>query len=454
MFALNNMKARKIRTTDRKTGQPTIRWAFERYNPVTKKHEKVRKQDIPPHIWNSKDEEVVYAYASSKAAEEDAICARAKKKLEWQTKYFDFDKLVDEFEEFHKTVAPKNWENDMRYLRSYALDFFLNEFNSNNVHDWPSLFDKFKIWLKTTKPLKKRIDRLSLNTQNKIINMLNQFIRYNSRKSGQNIQTMPLYPKEMLPQVTAEMLVREHEIPQIYQALKEIREESASLFLVLVRSGLRINEAVGMSIKDIRQGKLKGEHGDKLHRRLEKSDLGNYLGYFYLMSQPALDVVRTLVPWTDPDGKSWKADSVPRTSLKMRKRIDPRFARFVPIWDKQAWNTVVTLYNGQLELFQAQKYGEDEADYLLFDGLTSSKFYLDLKLAQERTKLLHRSPHKLRHTHLTWLYGAISEDPFIAEKIGGHRDRTALEVYSHIRQQLGDEQERQERALDKLSPVD
>jgi integrase len=334
------------------------------------------------------------------------------------------------------------------------MDFFLNDRNSNNVHNWPAFFDQLRIWLESVVPLKKRIIKLSPNTQNKIINIMNQFIRFNARKSGTEIQTMESIPKESLPQVTADMLIREHEIPLIYQALLESRPTSAELFIVLVRSGLRISEGLGLSLKDIRLGKLNGQISGKIHKRLENSGLGNYHGYIYLMSQVAIDEVRTPNPWTDNCGKIWQPDSVPRSPLKMRRRIDAKFARYVPIWDKQAWNIIVKAVRVQKELQMTKRFGEDESNYLLFDGLTASKFYLDLKQAQEKTKLHHRSPHKLRHTHLSWLYGEISEDPFLAEKIGGHRDKAALETYSHIREQMGQEQERQEISLDNLVEID
>jgi len=89
-------------------------------------------------------------------------------------------------------------------------------------------------------------------------------------------------------------------------------------------------------------------------------------------------------------------------------------------------------------------YGPDEDDYLLFDGLTAAMFYNDLTLALKRLNLKHRSPHKLRHTFLTWFYAKINNDPFLAESVGGHRERRDIERYSHLRELIGRERKTQE----------
>lgn len=45
--------------------------------------------------------------------------------------------------------------------------------------------------------------------------------------------------------------------------------------------------------------------------------------------------------------------------------------------------------------------------------------------------------------HETWLYDKINEDTFLAEKIGGHRDKRDIERYNHIREQIGRERQQQ-----------
>jgi integrase len=69
------------------------------------------------------------------------------------------------------------------------------------------------------------------------------------------------------------------------------------------------------------------------------------------------------------------------------------------------------------------------------------------------TQLKERSPHKCRHTFLTWFYGETLEDLFLAEWVGGHRDKRSLEVYSHMREQLGREQQFKEQGFQKMKRV-
>jgi integrase len=70
------------------------------------------------------------------------------------------------------------------------------------------------------------------------------------------------------------------------------------------------------------------------------------------------------------------------------------------------------------------------------------------------TELLVNTTHKLRHTFLTWFYDKTGEDLFLAEKIAGHRDKKTLEIYSHIREQIGRERvfaQQRARPLTKVS---
>ncbi len=72
-------------------------------------------------------------------------------------------------------------------------------------------------------------------------------------------------------------------------------------------------------------------------------------------------------------------------------------------------------------------------------------FYLDIQEAFQRLNLRHRSPHKLRHTFLTWFYERIDQNAFLAEKVAGHRDPRDIERYNHIRQLIGREREKEKQ---------
>lgn len=146
-----------------------------------------------------------------------------------------------------------------------------------------------------------------------------------------------------------------------------------------------------------------------------------------LESQPALDSIRD------------QAGRVPRKALKHRKEVSPKWFRYIPIAesDKETRNIIVRRWKRAVVELEGRRYGDDERDYLLFDGLTASMFYNDLAKAIERTKLRRRSPHALRHTFLTEFYDVTFSNPFLAEVVAGHRDKLIIENYSYAAEQRG-----------------
>lgn len=450
------MEFRKEPRIDRKTKQAAgWRWIFYRYNPTKKRNDKIPKSAIPPHIWNSLNEDEVRAYCRSQAAINDVIRDRSRRRLEWQNKYHNFNELLNDFAEAHKLAAPNSWKNDIHYLRNYVFAFFLVEKMANNLNHWPLLREDFRIWLGKVKPLKTSLTKLSLNTQNKAINAMNRFVEHLSKKQKcETVAPMDLHSRDRLPEVTIDELFQDNEIQIIYEALLEIRPVSAKLFITLVRTGLRINEALGLCLKFIYPGNIEGgKTSDKVHNNLIKCGLGNYYGYICLESQPATEEIRVSETFTDRNGIRWDTDSIPRKPLKCRKKIEPKNNRLIPIFDKQAWNILVDAWNEQIGLFQQKSHGSNNHNYLLFEGVTASMFYIDMMKVFEITKLKKRSPHKCRHTFLTWFYGETLEDLFLAEWVGGHRDKRSLEVYSHMREQLGREQQFKEQGLQKMNRV-
>jgi hypothetical protein len=314
----------------------------------------------------------------------------------------------------------------------------------NNINDWHVFFGDFRSWLKKVKPLKANKKNLMLNTQAKVINALNAFLRFAHSKSWiETLRKCASYKREETLTVTVDDLFREEEGPSIRRALRDIRPISEEFFVVLVGTPLRENEGLGLCADFISEGRIEGAKSSKIHNSLEKYGLGEYHGYICLESQPARDSICISESWTDRHGKKWEINSVPRKPLKHRKKIDPSWYRYMPIYDLDAWNILVRRANEALDKFDKKVYTTDPKDYLLFDGLTASMFYSDLAKALELLKLKHRSPHKTRHTYLTWFYDKINEDSFLAEKVAGHRDKRDIERYNHIREQIGRERAQQ-----------
>lgn len=224
--------------------------------------------------------------------------------------------------------------------------------------------------------------------------------------------------------------------------------------MVLHGTGLRINEGLGLCLDFVTEGKIDGPKSIVIHEKLHSYGLGQYHGYICLESQPALPSIRASERWTDRHGVSWRVGSVPRRPLKHRKKIDAKFYRYVPVFSADVWNILAKRANLASELLRLGKLGSDGRDYLLFDGLTASMFYSDLAKAYEALKLRQRSPHKLRHTFLTWFYEKVGEDMFLAEKVAGHRDKRDVERYNHLGELIGRERKLQQQKGRRFGLVD
>ncbi len=64
-----------------------------------------------------------------------------------------------------------------------------------------------------------------------------------------------------------------------------------------------------------------------------------------------------------------------------------------------------------------------------------------------------RSPHKLRHSYLTWFYDVVNEDPFLARKVGGHEDNRSMQNYAHLSEQIGLEHTRKEQTAKRTMKI-
>jgi integrase len=449
------MRAEKHQRICRKTGKPDgIRWKFWKYNPDRRRNEAVPQRQIPQHIRVSQNEAEVLSYCKSQAAIEDSVRSRAEKLREWKEKYHDFNIYLDKFGNFQKERAPNSWENDVFYLENYAFGFFLTHSNLNNLNQWHLMFDDFKKWLKETKPLKYRRDHLALNTQIKIIKALNRFLAFCVSKGWiEQIHKCSSYNREDTVTVNADDLFQDHETPLIYSTLKNIRPISADLFIILIRSGLRINGALGLCSSFLYQGQLDGKKTSVIHKRLRQYGLEKYHGYICLENQPAQRSIRIDENWIDRFGTKWQCGSVPRKPLKCRKRIDPKYFRYIPIFDADAWNILVDRALNAEDHSKSKTFGSEAQNYLLFDGITSSMFSADLTAALNSLKLPQRSPHKARHTFLTWFYSLVGEDEFLADKVAGHRDKRDIERYCHLSEIMGREQKEKQKGKQRLKRV-
>ena len=135
-------------------------------------------------------------------------------------------------------------------------------------------------------------------------------------------------------------------------------------------------------------------------RILNENDLGEYLGYLVVDSQP----VHSKGPIRNANGL------VPGKPLKGRKEITECHAKTVVIHDEALWKELIELHNEKIHNYHAREYGGDLKDSLIFDQIHRSKSSIRLKNAYKDLGLKYKSCHCLRHTRATLLMGNTGDD--------------------------------------------
>lgn len=384
-------------------------------------HKKIRLKQSEHPKFSSIDE--AKSWADSKAAQFDCMKARAQKRLEWKTKYYNFSKLADQYEINCKKEQPNSWRNTSFFLHHYVFHFFLDIKNANNPNLWPMYFQDFKDWLEDkaltiTTPRKV----ISYSSKNHCIKTLNTFLTFlisKGQADPSSIYKMKGFEKSKLNSRDADALITKDEFNTIYGRLLSINELSAIFYQTCYFTGMRFNEVMGLSMDNLYPGMIQD---DVLHRSLTKDNI-QYYGYIVLESQPKHKTIKR-----NPDG------SVDRKPLKSKKSIHEKNNRIIPIIDKNLFNNLVKLYKNQQELRSKRVYGDNPKNYLLFDGLFTTRAVVDLRKAYEATKYSAKGYHCCRHTRATELVGQTLS--FVLAKYWlGHSRQETTDRYTHIFQQ-------------------
>ncbi|MCB9093353.1 MAG: hypothetical protein H6620_12430 [Halobacteriovoraceae bacterium] len=129
----------------------------------------------------------------------------------------------------------------------------------------------------------------------------------------------------------------------------------AILFETLMATGMRKNEALGLSLDSIKIGKTREDYGF-VFDAVKENGIKSW-GYIYLLDQPKLKCIRD------------KKGEVPRKPLKLKKKISAKNSRLIPLMDEEVTKKLLGLMKEQLKAWEEQKYGSDRKNYLLFEGL-------------------------------------------------------------------------------------
>lgn len=350
---------------------------------------------------------------------------KVDQKILWEKTHAQFVFLIEKYSEARAEAAPYSWQSNVYYLRYHVLSFFLSEKNEPHPNEWHYHFEDFRRYLQKVTPLKTRKKgngNFSYSTMNGIIKSLNSFMLMLFRESQITFEfKCRLFEKWRCNEKTSDSVIPSERQISIFKRLDEIDSLAADMFYVCLHTGLRTNEALGISIADLTQG---FPDSKPLKMALKPYDF-NVHGFISLESQPLIK--------SQPRNEKGQ---VPRKPLKGKRRIGDRNSdRTIAIFDSECMNILIRRYNSQLALFQGKAFGLESKDYLLFDGLNRNIYSNHLRKAQGSHEKIF-TPHDTRHTYSTWLAETTGGDLRLCKLILGHSSISTTEAYVHMGERI------------------
>lgn len=402
------------------------------YNDDAGKRKRLPSKDHPKF----KTVQEAQIWVKSQDAYHQAKRAKMAKKMEWKTKFYNFEALETAFYEWHKKRAPNSWQNDRLYM-VYVFDFFLNKKQQGNVNMWNLFFQEFKDWLESdAKGTKKNSPKtISYSTANHVIRTINNFqeflVLYNHMDPEVKV-TLECFPQHLVGKRTWEDVIQKDEFAQVHKALCATNQDVADFFYVAYWTGMRFSEIRGLPMGYLYSGELSGPIGEELKKHGIKSH-----GYIVLESQIASKNIER--------DKNFTVDRKP---LKTKRKISPENARTIPIMDKECWNVLARRYKQQKHLFDATQYGTKRDNYLLFDEIPMSRLTTTLRETYEKLNMKPKSFHCCRHSRATYLVGE-TRSYFLGKAILGHKS-DVFDDYVHTYEMIALKAKQNDQEIEEL----
>ena len=407
-----------MRIEKRKDKDGIMRYSFLYYCPIKKTNFRLRHDEIIERFGKipKNDEE---AEAAKKILEMSVEVRRLEysRLQDWKNKYIEYDHLVKEFKSAWMPVrAPNSFKNTIFYLENYVLYWFLTKSKLNNVLLWPDSYIDFKNWLNQDATLtSNKHQKISNSAKGNCIKALNNFLKFlKEKKMVKSIEHCSTIDRNRKLKRTIEDVVLPDEFALIYAELININIEIAHYYRVLYFTGMRSNEACGLSLDDFLPGKPEGITDDF-------KDYGyECYGYIVLESQPKEYPVRNV-----------KTNTVIRKPLKSKFDISPEHSRTIPIIDKETFNILANCFNREAKFYDEKLFGSDKKNYLFFPNITKVRVRNALIEAYKTLNKAHKSPHCLRHSRATLLAGETKNFLLIQQWLGHTRQETTTQ-YVHL----------------------
>ncbi|MDC1173889.1 hypothetical protein OAT67_00720 [Bacteriovoracaceae bacterium] len=335
-----------------------------------------------------------------------------------------------------KRKSPYGYKNSVHYLRYYVLPYFLNIAQNNNINNWHLSYRKFKIWLEDdAKLIRNPKKNISYSSKNHAVKSLNTFMRHLKAEGIVNeLHICVAFDESKLNEKSIDDVISEDESWIVYKKLRELKyDNEAEYFLMLYWTGMRFNEGLGISLADIYKGEISRDSLKNLLRRnliFHKDDKNipseyfhRYFGFFTLSSQPDNGGSKSIV--------RDKCDQVLRKPLKMKKAINERNTRIIPVVCEELWKILCRRAKAQYKLWKNNHYlSRNQSDYLLFDGIVQTTSMFRLKEAFEKSNLKYRSWHCCRHSRGTFLHGKTGDKELSMQWLG-HASEKVHNKYIH-----------------------
>ena len=393
-------------------------YSFVYYDTASKKRVRLTKGYIQARFGHdiveaTEANEVLRTLAKEVASREND----KQERLAWACEHESLRELMGLYETAQRKSAPNSYQNNMHYLKYYVFYFFLQVAECTDLQEWPLHYESFKEWLEEKAIVTRTPGQLiSYNSKNHCIRALNTFMRFLHRKMVvPSFISCPRFPDYQTKEKTIDDVIPEKEMEAIYHQLHVMGQRKEAIFWrLLYFSGMRFNEARGISIENIYEGILEDV---AFAKRLAEHKIG-YFGYLVLECQPA-----NKTTLRNREGH------IPRKPLKGKKKIDEKSARTIPIIDAVLWRELAWLYNEELVRMQQKIWGSTPGNYALFDGIRRSV----IKKAYTQLRIPFHNPHCCRHTRATWLVGETG-DAILTRMWLGHTSQKVLDKYVHIYQ--------------------
>jgi integrase len=412
-------------------------YSFLVYDHNQKKNVRLKKNDIINRFGkNITNVEEAIKFDGLLRAEFDSTKERYKRLMSWQEKYYNFAKLLEDYTKKQKRKSPYGWKNNVHYLKYYVLPYFLQITENNNINGWYLDYPKFRIWLEDeAKLVRNKNIQISYCSKNHAIKALNTFMKH-LQQDGiiQTYHVCEAFDESKLNEKTIDDVISEEESWIVYKKLIELGyPNEAEYFLLMFWTGMRFNEGMGLSLADIYKGEITRDSFKNLLRRnqifhidspnIPEDHLYRYFGFITLSSQPDNDGSKSIVRNEN--------EQVLRKPLKMKKSINERNTRVIPIVNQELWDILSRrAKNAFLRWKNKELKSDNKSDYLLFENISQTSSMLRLKQGFENSNLRYRSWHCCRHSRGTFLHGKTGDKELTMQWLG-HSSEKVHNKYLH-----------------------